>query len=126
MDSQFDIWKFSFDDYGVGNDYEVVIDADGTTVPITAPKLSYFEYPKSLYLGNRIHVSCKQPAWDVHNDQATTPLAGCNEYLFHSKRYIAHEHSVLNGKINFWRIGSLKILHRVSTMEDGICRMSSG
>ena len=63
-------------------------------------------------------MNCKQPLLDLHGQTTTIPMPKCVDYFFKSEEYIKHENSIINGKINFWRIESLKLL-REANVEGG-------
>ena len=108
-ESQFDITRFTFDDLCVGNEYEVVINEDGETVPIQAPTIEYFNSPKQGFNSHHVYFNCEFPP---NIGSTWIPSPGMYDYHF-TKRYIKHEHSLLNGKINAWRIETLKVLFKV-------------
>ena len=109
-----EIQEFSFKDFKVGEEYNVVINGDGNSIPIIAPNLEYYATPKGGFLKHHVYFGCHFPAF---TGSTIIPASGMYEYYFF-KRYIQHEHSRLNGKINAWRIETLRVLDKVTHLED--------
>lgn len=92
-----------------GKMYKVAVDNNNSLVDITAPRLSYI--PRYASSDNNIekhhYANCRDPEYNEMNE-TTIPYHGCFDYLLYDKRYIKYSHSILNGKINFWRMECLK------------------
>ena len=101
--------NFNFDHFIEGEDVEVVINWSGDHVTVQAPRLTISQQPKNGFLSYHVYMSCSRPERNIF-DRTVIPLSGCCSYYFYDKRYIAHENSRLNGKINVWRIESMKSL----------------
>ena len=105
------ILNFNFDDFTPGKQYDVVINADGFSVPVRAPRIRYYDPLMNDFMSHHVYMNCNRPEHNIH-DRTIIPLPGMTEYLFYSKRFIKNEHDALNGKLNVWRIESLKVLTR--------------
>ena len=107
-----DFQTFNFKDYNEGSQYDVVISAEGDTVPITAPKTVYYQQPREGFLTHHLCFGCESTK---DYERTIIPTAGMYDFYF-MKRYIRTEHEKLNGKLNAWRIELLEALDKVVRM----------
>lgn len=124
------IFDFTFDDYDPGKRYDVLVDNEDNKVPITAPRFKYsltYDWVQPNMIKSR-QATCKDPEWNCMNE-TVIPFANCYDYLIYDKRYIKYHCSVLNGKINFWRIESLKQLRKaqleLGKMVPAVCKQEN-
>ena len=99
-------------DYKVNEQVEVVINAEGESINIRAPKLSFFKMPDSGFTEHHIFFKCETPTKNFR-DKTTIPMQGMYGYLFYEKKFIRCEHEILNGKINAWRIEVMKAFAKI-------------
>ena len=77
--SQIDIAKFNFGDFNTGSEYDVVINKGGETVPIQAPKLEYYNTPKSGFMNHHLYFGCEFP---LEMGNTIIPVSGMYDYFF--------------------------------------------
>ena len=99
-------------DYKVNEQVEVVINAEGESINIRAPKLSFFKMPDSGFTEHHIFFKCETPTKNFR-DKTTIPMQGMYGYLFYEKKFIRCEHEILNRKINAWRIEMMKAFAKI-------------
>ena len=79
IDSQnFDIQKFNFNDYNPGSQYDVVINEDGNSVPISAPKSTYYNQPRDGFLTHHLYFGCETP---INFEKTVIPAAGMYDFF---------------------------------------------
>ena len=107
-----ELLKYNFDDFKEMEQEEVIINIEGDSVNIRAPKLTYFSPPEQGFTEHHIFLKCETPS-RLLQDRTVIPMGGMYGHLFYEKRYIQFEHELLNGKINAWRVESMKAFARI-------------
>ena len=103
---------FNFNDYKENDQYEVVINAEGDSINIRAPKITLFTQPAAGVTEHHIFFKCESPT-KHYKDKTTVPMRGMYGFLFYEKQFIRNEHEILNGKINAWRLEVMKAFARI-------------
>ena len=107
-----ELLNHNFDDFVVMDRHEIVINAEGDSVDIRAPQLTYFKSPEQGFTEHHIFFKCELPSCKVY-DKTVIPMRGMFGHLFYEKRFIQFEHELLNGKINAWRVESMKAFAKI-------------
>ena len=107
QEDESELINFSFDDYKEMQTYDAVINAEGDSIKIRAPKLWYFPTPEQGFSEHHVFFKCQTPTRKT-SDKTVIPMKGMFGHLFYEKKFIQREHEILNGKINVWRIESMK------------------
>ena len=106
------ILQFNYDDYKEMEQIEVVINAQGDSVNIHAPKMAFFPPPSTRFTDHHIFFKCETPSKN-YKDKTVIPMRGMFGFLFYEKNYIKCEHEILNRKINAWRIEMMKAFAKI-------------
>ena len=107
-----ELLEYCYEGFHEGEVQDVVVNGDGDHVLAQLPRILFYPEPKHGFLTPHFHVSCSRPERNIH-DRTAIPLSGCTSYVFYDKKYIRHVHAKLNGRLNVWRVESMKALTKV-------------
>ena len=103
---------FSFGSYKEMEKFEVVVNASGDSVSVRSPKICNFPQPRMGFAEHHIFFRCETPEKSFR-DKTVVPMKEMYGHYFYEKKFIKTEHEVINGKINAWRLESMKAFARL-------------